>query len=123
MSLDPKVMQEWVPGVMYGVPSWGYSFEDSLKHYDEILPLIRQWSPDQLVSGDTPPIYFEYDWGMTKPADVTDVEYKVHSPLWGTNFQKLMQSKGATCYLRYPGKESEKYKNIWDFLVQTLTAK
>ena len=62
-SVDPKRMQEWVPGVEWGVPAWGCSFAESLKRREELLPLISRWSPEALVGKDSPPIYFEYDWG------------------------------------------------------------
>lgn len=124
-TLDPKRMQEWVPGVAYGAPSWGYSFADSLIKRDELLPVISQWSPDALLNKDTPPIYIQYDWGLVKPDNVRDVEYKVHSPLFGLGFQKLAQKLGVTCYVKYPGQSPDQttggYTSIWDFLVKELT--
>jgi hypothetical protein len=47
--------------------------------------------------------------------------YRIHSPLLALGFQKLARERGATCYVRFPGQESEMYKNLWDFLVQELT--
>ena len=124
-TLDPKRMQEWVPGVEYGAPAFGYSFPDSLKKRDDLLPVISQWSPDALLNKDTPPIYIQYDWGLTKPDSVTDVEYKVHSPLFGLGFQKLAQTVGVRCYVKYPGQppgqSTDGYRDIWDFLVKELT--
>ena len=115
-------MQEWVPGVEWGVPAWGCSFAESLKRREELLPLISKWSPDALVGKDSPPIYFEYTLGLTKPADVKEMPYLVHSPRWGLGFQKLAQERGATCYLRFPGHPSEKYKDMWDFMLKELGA-
>jgi hypothetical protein len=86
------------------------------------MPFIREWSPDYLVNKDSPPIYFENNIGLTRPANIPEMPYKVHCPLWGIGFQKLAQAQGATCYLRYPGHESAKYKDMWDFLVEELTA-
>jgi acetyl esterase/lipase len=124
-TLDPRRMQEWVPGVEYGAPSWGCSFPDSLKRRDELLPVISQWSPDALLTKDAPPIYIQYDWGLTKPDNVKDAEYKVHSPLFGLGLQKLAQKLGVTCYVKYPGQSpnqtTDGYSSIWDFLVKQLT--
>ena len=119
-SIDPKRMQEWVPGVQWGVPAWGCTFAESLKRREELLPLISQWTPEALLNSQTPPIYFENNWGLTKPDDVKETDYLVHSPRWGLGFQKMAQQRGVTCYVKYPDHPSEKYADIWDFLVQQL---
>ena len=119
-TIDPKRMQEWVPGVKWGAPAFGCSFEESLKRRDELLPIIAKWSPDALLHKGAAPIYFENEWGMTQPEDITEVNYKVHSPAWAVGFQKLAQQAGAVCYVKYPEHPTEKYKDIWDFLVQQL---
>jgi len=124
-SLDPKRMQEWVPGVEYGAPSWGYSFSESLQKRDELLPVISQWSPEALLNKDTPPIYFEYDYGATKPDNVDEMGYKVHSPGFGLGFQKMAKELGVTCYVKFPGQSPDQmtdgFKNIWDFLVKEVS--
>jgi hypothetical protein len=121
-SADPKRMQEWLPGVKWGAPAWGCSFEESLKKREELLPLISQWSPEALLNEDTPPIYFENNWGLSKPDDVGEMDYLVRSPAWALGFQKLAQERGVTCYVKFPGHPSEKYSDIWDFLVKELQA-
>lgn len=121
-TLDPQRMQDWVPGVKWGAPAFGCSFEESLKRRDELLPLISKWSPDYLLHKGSAPIYFENEWGMTKPDDITEINYKVHCPAWAVGFQKLAQQAGVVCYVKYPGHPSAKYKDIWDFVVQELKA-
>jgi len=121
-SIDPKVMQEWVPGVEWGAPALGCSFAESLQKRDQLLPVISRWSPDALVNKDTSPIFFQNEWGLTKPADVQEANYRVHSPRWGLGFQKVAESRGATVYCDYPGSPAPgKYKDMWDFLVKELT--
>jgi len=115
-------MKEWNPGVEWGVPAWGCSFVESVRRRDVLLPLISQWSPDALLNKDSPPIYFEYNWGLTRPDGVGDVDYLVHSPRWALGFQKLAQERGVTCCAKFPGHPSEKYVDIWDFLVTELGA-
>jgi acetyl esterase/lipase len=121
-SIDPKQMQEWVPGVEWGAPALGCSFQESLKRRDELLPIINKWSPDALLHRGTPPIYFENEWGLTKPDDVAENNYKVHSPAWAVGFQKLAEKAGVVCHVKYPGHPTEKYQDIWDFIVQELKA-
>ena len=120
-SIDPKQMQEWVPGVEWGAPALGCTFAESLKNRDRLLPILDQWSPDHLLNKDTPPIFFQNSWGLTKPADVKEMPYKIHSPLWGLGFQKLAESRGATVYVDFPGHPVPQYKDLSDFLIKELT--
>jgi acetyl esterase/lipase len=119
-SIDPKRMQEWVPGVKWGAPALGCSFEESLKRREELLPIIAKWSPDALLHPGTPPLYFENEWGLTRPDTVTEENYTVHSPAWAVGFQKLAKEAGVVCHVKYPGHPTEKYRDIWDFIVQEL---
>lgn len=121
-TIDPQRMQEWVPGVKWGAPALGCSFEESLKRRDELMPVIRRWSPDALIHSGAAPIYFENEWGLTKPDDITQVNYDVHSPAWGLGFQKLAHQAGAKCYAKFPGRPTEGYADIWDFVVKELNA-
>jgi acetyl esterase/lipase len=121
-TIDPKRMQEWVPGVVWGAPALGCSFKESLARRDELLPVIRKWSPDHLLHKGAPPIYFENEWGMTRPENVEVNNYDVHSPAWAVGFQKLADKAGVVCHVKYPGHPTEKYKDIWDFVVQELKA-
>jgi acetyl esterase/lipase len=121
-TIDPKRMQEWVPGVEWGAPALGCGFKESLKRREELLPVIAKWSPDALLHKGTPPIYFENEWGLTRPETVTSDNYNVHSPAWGLGFQKLARAAGVVCHVKYPGHTTEKYADIWDFIVQELKA-
>ncbi|MDR3633166.1 MAG: hypothetical protein P4L84_04965 [Isosphaeraceae bacterium] len=122
-SIDPKRMQEWVPGVQWGAPALGYGFAESLKKREELLPVIAEWSPEALLNKDTPPLYFENNWGLTKPEAVGEMDYLVHSPRWGLGFQKIARERGVTCYVKYPDHPTEGYTDIWDFLVQELKSR
>lgn len=121
-TIDPKRMQEWVLGVKWGAPALGVSFEESLKRRDELLPLIKQWSPDALLHPGAAPIYFENEWGLTQPEGITEGNYTVHSPAWGLGFKKLADKAGVTCYNKFPDHPTEGYADIWDFLVKMLSA-
>ena len=117
-SLDPQRMQEWVPGVEWGAPAFGCHFAESLKRREEFLPWIQEWSPDALLNKQTPPIYFENNWGLTRPATVQEMDYKVHAPQWALGFQKLARERGVTCHVKYPDHPSEKFQDMWQFLVE-----
>lgn len=120
-SIDPRQLQAWVPGVEWGAPALGCSFQQSLERREELLPLIKQWSPDHLLHPGVPPIYFQNGFGLTQPEGVAVMPWKVHSPALALGFQKLAREAGVECYVKYPDHPSEKYQDIWDFLVQRLT--
>ena len=122
-TIDPKRMQEWVAGVKWGAPALGCTFEESLKRRDELLPVIKKWSPDWLLHKNAAPMYFENEWGLTKPADITQNNYDVHSPAWAVGFQKLALAAGASCYVKYPDHPTDAYSDIWNFIVKQLTSK
>jgi hypothetical protein len=119
-SIDPKRMQEWVPGVEWGAPALGCGFVQSLKRREELLPVISKWSPDHLLNKGAPPIYFENNWGLERPEKVGETDYKVHSPAWALGFQKLADKAGVECHVKYPGHPTKKYDDIWDFIVKRL---
>lgn len=121
-SIDPKRMQEWVPGVKWGAPALGCGFEESLKRREEFLPLIEAWSPDALLHKGAAPIYFENNWGLTQPENITEMDYKVHSPAWALGFQQLARRAGAVCHVKFPGHPTDGYADIWDFLARQLLA-
>ena len=113
-------MQEWVPGVKWGAPALGCSFEESLKRRDELLPIIKKWSPDYLLHKDAAPMFFENEWGLTKPDDITQANYDVHCPRWALGFQKLAAAAGATCFVKFPGHPVEGQTDIWNFIAKQL---
>lgn len=119
-SIDPGRMQEWVPGVQWGAPALGCGFAESLKRRDELLAHIRTWSPDALLHAGSAPIYFENNWGLTRPDGIGEADYQVHSPAWGLGFQKLAKEAGVECHVKYPDHPTDRYQDIWDFLVQKL---
>jgi hypothetical protein len=114
-------MQEWVPGVKWGAPALGCGFEESLKRREELGAAIARWSPEALLHKGSAPIYFENNWGLTRPEKVEEMDYKVHSPAWGLGFQKLAEKAGVECHVKYPGQATEGYADIWDFVVKELT--
>ncbi len=119
-SIDPRRMQEWVPGVEWGTPAFGCSFAEALRRRDEFLPIITRWSPDALVDKHAAPIFFENNWGMTRPETVQEADYRVHSPAWALGFQDLARRRGAVCYVKFPDHPSEKFADMWEFLFEKL---
>ncbi|HET6884439.1 MAG TPA: hypothetical protein VFI31_30075 [Pirellulales bacterium] len=83
--------------------------------------VLQKWSPDYLLYKDAAPMFFENEWGLTKPDDVEQNNYNVHSPAWALGFQKLALTAGATCFVKFPGHPADEVaKDIWDFVAQKL---
>lgn len=122
-TFDPKRMQEWVPGVKWGAPTFGCVFEESLKRREELLPVIKKWSPDWLLHKNAAPMFFENEWGQTKPADITQANYDVHCPRWALGFQKLALAAGAECHVKFPDHPADDpAKDIWNFVARRLNS-
>jgi CubicO group peptidase (beta-lactamase class C family)/acetyl esterase/lipase len=122
-TFDPQRMQDWVAGVKWGAPAFGVHFEESLARREEFLPMIRKWSPDYLLHKGAAPMFFENEWGLEKPADITQTNYDVHSPAWALGFQEFAKSAGAECHVRFPGHPADDpAKDIWDFVARRLLA-
>jgi len=119
-SIDPKRLMEWNPGVEWGAPAWGCTTQQALQRHDELLPVIKKWSPEYLVTKDTPPMFIDNHFGLTQPPDVSLATFQTHSPLWGIGLKKYVEQFGVTCYQMYPGHPSEKYNGAWDFLIKRL---
>jgi hypothetical protein len=104
-SLDPVQMREWAgPELAYGGHAFGLpekDFEQFLSKRSALLEQINRFSPAALVGRDSPPIFLGYTAGPDSPKKNNN--FFVHNPGFGVGFQKLAKSKGATCYLAYPG--------------------
>ncbi len=103
-----------------GCAALGCSFAESLKRREELLPIIAQWSPDHLLHHGTPPIYFQNEWGLTKPEEIAEMNYKVHSPAWAVGFRRLAEAADVECYTKYLGHPSDEYDDMWDFAIAKL---
>jgi acetyl esterase/lipase len=128
-SIDPRRIREWNPSV-----SWGYwafepdgkkhdskaDFERWLAHRERWLPLIQKYSPEFLITKDTPPIYMVFGQPPPAPDAKTMPLGMVHSALWGIGFQKVAQAHGVECYLQYPGHPAGKYDGITHFVLHQL---
>ncbi|MDR1192364.1 MAG: alpha/beta hydrolase [Verrucomicrobiales bacterium] len=123
-SLDPAQMREWVgPELKYGGHAFGLGegdFAEFLKRREEFAQWYPVVSPAALVNAQSPPVYLWYDKAPDHPKK--DHMFYVHSPMFGVGFQKLAESRGATCYLVYPGLQPERVpaKMIY-FLIEELT--
>ena len=118
-TLDPAQMREWTPNSTYGGHAFGIKgdFGAFLAERERLLPLIRQYSPYELVSRDDPPValFFKAPPAMGKPEkDAT------HSANFGVGLKRRCDELGVTCTLTYPGADNPRYAREIDFIAATL---
>lgn len=127
-SLDPKELQEWTPNSRYGGHAFGFMdpkniksrdtrFAEFLAHREELLPLIKEYSPIELATPDDPPIYLFY---TTPPAFGQPEKDPTHTANYGVKLhEKLLALKVPTEFV-YPGAPEVKHRTIESFLIDTL---
>jgi len=128
-TLDPAQMKEWTPNSRYGSHAFGIfkqvngrdqmDFEAFLAKRDELLPLIKEYSPYYLVSRDDPGVYLSYG---SPPALGQEERDPTHSANFGLKLQEHMRTFGVECELAYPGAADVKHRNVAEYLVRKLTA-
>src|SRR5262245_49319074 len=116
-SLDPKEVREWMPNYIYGAHAFGLpNFQNLLDNRDKVLKWIKEYSPMELATKDSPPIGLFY--GGDKDAKVGDSpKDPTHSPILGIKMEEKLKSLGVDVILVYPGRPNEKYKNSNEYLI------
>jgi hypothetical protein len=121
-------MKEWTPNSIYGGHAFGFDdaegkrgsgFQKFLKHRDEIMPWIKEYSPCELVTADDPPVYLYY---TVVPAPGKNQKDPTHTSNFGVPLREKMRATGAECLLMYPGVTNLPYANPVEFLIAKLKA-
>jgi acetyl esterase/lipase len=130
-SLDPKQLKEWTPNSRYGGHAFGFMpdgdvkkrdtmFKEFSENRDKLLPLIKEYSPYELLTHDDPPVYLIYP---TPPGIGQEQKDPTHTANYGVKLQEKAKEVGVDCELVYPGAPDVKHKTIDDYLIDKLTAK
>jgi hypothetical protein len=125
-SLDPKQIREWMPTNFHGQGAFGIKGDNArnlkphevfLEKRESLLPLIKEYSPYELVSPDDPPVGLYY---QTPPAMGQPEKDPVHSANFGVKLKEHCDALKVPCELVYPGASDVKHATMIDFLVATL---
>ena len=127
-SLDPKELKEWTPNSRYGGHAFGFMdqndiktrdtrFAEFLEHREEILPWIKEYSPIEHVTEDSPPVYLIYS---TPPALGQDQKDPTHTSNYGVKLQEKCKALGVSCELVYPGAADVKHKTAEAYMIASL---
>ncbi len=108
LSLDPKQMREWIPGITYGshafISDWPAGigrdkkkrFEYWLAHREKYIDAIKEFSAYEHVSSDDPPIMLCY--GGRKDIPVSEGGNATHHPKFGEHTAKALKKAGVEVY-------------------------
>lgn len=118
-SLDPRQMREWTPNIGYGAHAFGVkgNFDAFLAQRERLLPLIREYSPYELVSKDDPPVALFFKTAPAMGKAETDA---THSANFGVGLKRRCDEVGVDCALTYPGLTSPKYASQIEFIKAVL---
>ena len=125
-SLDPKQIRAWMPTNVHGHGALGITGDparnltaNEVFHADRerFLPLIKEFSPYELVSPDDPPVGLYY---QTPPAMGQPEKDPVHSANFGVKLKERCDALKVPCELVYPGAPDVKHATMSDFLIATL---
>jgi acetyl esterase/lipase len=128
-SLDPKQMKEWMPNSSYGGHAFGFAadpvnkksqFQVFLENREQILDLIKEYSPYELVTSDDPPVGLYYGAAPAMGAEKPD---PTHSANFGVGLQEKCKAEGVECELVYTGAKDVKHASATAFLIDKLKAK
>jgi acetyl esterase/lipase len=129
-SLDPKELREWMPNAIYGGHAFGFAakgrsraeeFDLLIANREKVLPLIKEYSPIELITSDDPPIYLDYPNQKTPPVVGQAGPDPTHSALYGIKFAEAAKESGIEVVVSYPGHKDEKYGSISTFLIEKLS--
>jgi acetyl esterase/lipase len=127
-SLDPLQLKEWTPNSRYGGHAFGFMdptnlktrdtrFAEFLEHREELLPLIREYSPYEHVTSDDPPVYLVYS---APPALGVEQKDPTHTANYGVKLLEKCESLKVKCELVYPDAPDAKHRGTTEFLIDVL---
>jgi acetyl esterase/lipase len=95
VTLDPKVVREWLPNYTYGAHAFGMKTLDEVeKNRDKIAAWIKEYSPIEHVTKDDPPIGLYYGTGFSvTPGGEKRPDY-THSPVLGQKLAEKLKPTG-----------------------------
>ena len=118
-SLDGKQLREWMPNYSYGAHAFGLkNLQAVIDEREKLLPLIKEYSPIELVSKDDPPIGLFY--GGEKPVVGSSPKDPTHSGVLGLKLAEKLKETGVDVVLVAPEMPHEKYKSSTEYLIDKL---
>ena len=120
VSLDPKVVREWLPNYTYGAHAFGLkSLDEVEKNRERLADWIKEYSPITHVTRDDPPIGLYY--GGVKGAKVGESHPDpTHSPVLGLKLAERLKEVGVEVVFHSNTEPNEKFPTATAFLIDRL---
>lgn len=120
VSLDPKVVREWLPNYTYGAHAFGLRNLDEVeKKRDQIAEWIKEYSPISHVSKDDPPIGLYY--GGVKGAKIGESHPDpTHSPILGLMLAEKLKEAGLKVVFHSNTDPNKEFPNSQACLIYML---
>ncbi len=120
VSLDPKVVREWLPNYTYGAHAFGLKNLDEVeKNRDRLAPWIKEYSPITHVTKDDPPIGLFYR-GVKGAKVGENHPDPTHSPILGLMLAEKLKATGVEVVFHSTTTPNSKYPNSTVFLIDYL---
>ncbi len=121
VSLDPKVVREWLPNYTYGAHAFGLKNLDEVeKKRDEIAKWIVEYSPISHVTKDDPPIGLYY--GGVKGAKIGESHPDpTHSPILGLKLAEKLKEVGVDTEFHSNTDPNKKFPSANAYLIEHLS--
>jgi acetyl esterase/lipase len=120
VTLDPKVVREWLPNYTYGAHAFGLKNLDQVEEQrDKLAAWIKEYSPMSHVTKDDPPIGLYY--GGVKGAKVGEVHPDpTHSPILGLKLAEKLKETGVEVVYHSNTEPNTKLPTPSAFLIEYL---
>jgi len=131
-SLDPVTVRDWIPNAVYGGHAFGLmpekkqrgaGFELLLASREKLLPLIKEYSPIELVTSDDPPIYLDYPAQKVAPKQGQEEKDPTHSAMYGVKLAEKLRDANIEVVLSYPQQPDSEYGSPAKFIIEKLNGK
>lgn len=118
-TLDPKLLQSWIPNNQYGNHAFGLgSMDEFLAKRETLLPRIERFSPLSLVSADDPPVLLFYD---NAPSPGQPSKDPPHSGNHGAGIAEKLKAAGIEHEINYNNDYAHmKWPDLFGFIAEKL---
>ena len=120
VSLDPKVVRDWLPNYTYGAHAFGLKSLDEVEQQrDKLAAWIKEYSPITHVTKDDPPIGLYYTG--VKGAKVGEVHPDpTHSPILGLKLAEKLKAAGVEVVFHSATEPNTEFPTASAFLIAHL---
>ncbi|MDY3551492.1 alpha/beta hydrolase [Gemmata sp. JC717] len=120
VSLDPKVVREWIPNYTYGAHAFGMKNLDEVeKNRDQLAGWIKEYSPIEHVTKDDPPIGLYYA-GPKEPKPGEKDADPTHSPTLGIKLAEKLKATGVDVVYHSTAEPNAKLPTSQAYLIDRL---